>query len=525
MKALFYFAAYMAWANCASAQDPAYPTAPPPVQNLNRAEYFIDTDPGFGNGVNIPVTAATNLANIPVTVNIAGLSHGPHRLWLRTRSADGRWSLSSYREFLVDFDPPYAVAPPLQNLSKAEYFIDTDPGFGNGINIPVTSATDLSNIPVTVNTAGLSQGPHRVWVRTRNAEGRWSLSGFREFLVDFDPAYPTLPAVQNITRAEYFIDTDPGFGQGTAIPVSPATDLPAVVAQINTSGLSIGVHRLYLRTRNTEGRWSLTAQGDFLVDENPAYPTAPAAPGNLVYAEYFFNTDPGFGNGTAVVLSPAVDLGNRTIAVNTSALPDGRHTFYLRTLDDWSLTGYQSFIKGSALPLRLLSFYAKNKEQAVELEWKTTDETGTSHFDVERSADGIRFDKLGTIQAQNRPGTQQYAFADTRPLNSKSFYRLKQVDKDGKAEYSPTVLVNRDRGLMFQVFPSPARELVTVVLAPESTVRELALLDAGARTLKVVPIQAGTGNVSLSLAGLKGGTYFVRLRNGENVSVRPFIKL
>ena len=73
-----------------------------------------------------------------------------------------------------------------QGFSKAEYFFDTDPGFGSATAIAITPGVNLTNVPVTVNTAGLSNGFHRLFLRTKNAEGRWALVTIKDFLYDFN---------------------------------------------------------------------------------------------------------------------------------------------------------------------------------------------------------------------------------------------------------------------------------------------------------------------------------------------------
>jgi hypothetical protein len=327
------------------AQDPAYPTAPAAPLNIVQAEYFVDTDPGFGNGTPIGISLGVDIANIPVAVNTGSLIAGVHRLYIRTLNAEGEWSVTSVRSFVVDFDPAYPAAPAtLLNIVQAEYFVDTDPGFGNGTAITITPGVDVINIPEAVNTGTLVAGVHRVYIRTLNAEGEWAVTSVRSFVVDFDPAYLTVPATPlNVVQAEYFVDTDPGFGNGTAITVTPGIDINNISADINTASLVQGVHRLYIRTLNLEGEWAVTSVRSFVVNEDPFYPIAPAAPGNIIRAEYFFDTDPGFGNGTAITITPAVNIIDLTFPANTSSLTGGTHRLYIRSLDDWSITSIREF--------------------------------------------------------------------------------------------------------------------------------------------------------------------------------------
>ena len=331
------------------AQDPVYPAAPALPQNIIAAEYYIDTDPGFGNADAVPVSAGINIPNIPASINVTGLLNGIHQLVLRTKSNLGIWSISSVRDFLYNFDPVYTGLVSAQNIIAAEYFIDTDPGFGNATPIPVTAGLDLNNIPALVSTTGLSNGVHRLCIRSKNNEGHWAVSAIKEFIINFDFNYPASPSIpQNITGAEYFIDTDPGFGNATTITITAALDINNVAALINTTGLSNGTHRLYLRTKNNEGYWSGTQVKEFITDADPGYPVTSPAPQNIIAAEYFINTDPGAGNGTAIAVAAALDISNIAAAVNTSALtPATTNQLFLRIKNNegfWSITNVKEFV-------------------------------------------------------------------------------------------------------------------------------------------------------------------------------------
>ncbi len=337
------------------AQDPAYPAAASAPLNIIKGEFFVDADPGFGNGTAISFTSGVDISGIPAIIPTAALSAGVHRLYLRTLNAEGEWSITMVRDFIMDFDPTYEVASPPGNLIKAEQFVDSDPGFGNGVDIPLTPGVDIVNIPVTVSTASLLAGTHRVIIRTLNAEGEWSISSTRSFVIDFNPAYPVIPAPQNIVQAEYFVDTDPGFSNGNNIPLTPGVDLANQNGAINITGLPQGGHRVYLRTLNAEGELAITSSRAFVINEDPFYPVAPAVPGNIIKAEYFFDTDPGFGNGISIAITPAVNIVDLTFAVNTASLGGGTHHLFIRSMDDWSITSIREFEVIAPTPKVVLS--------------------------------------------------------------------------------------------------------------------------------------------------------------------------
>lgn len=325
--------------------DPDY-DAVAPAQNIIAAEYFIDNDPGFGNGQPITITPGINVIDATAMVNVTGLPLGVHKLYIRTKDNEGKWSLTNIQDFIIDADPDYPIIAPPQNIVSAEYFIDTDPGHGNGHPITITPDVNLMNITQDIDVSGLPLGVHKLYIRTRNSEGNWSLTNTQDFAIDADPAYPTVTPPQNIVSAEYFIDIDPGHGNGHPISLTPGTDISNITLSADISGLTDGVHQFYLRTRSEEGKWSLSTIQDFTVSGDPSYPPLPATPGNIIAAEYFIDNDPGPGMGTAIAISPATDLQNISFSVSTTGLSKGSHTLYLRTKSQegrWSFSNASTF--------------------------------------------------------------------------------------------------------------------------------------------------------------------------------------
>ncbi|MEL6142823.1 MAG: CRTAC1 family protein, partial [Bacteroidota bacterium] len=99
-----------------------------------------------------------------------------------------------------------------------------------------------------------------------------------------------------------------------------------------------------------------------------------------------------------------------------------------------------SVVEGEvALPVTLLSFNLLRQNKGVQLAWLTSEETATSHFTVERSADGRNFHSIGQVQAVGNSNTlQNYQFSDPQiPSDLTVYYRLKMIDVDGSYAYSP----------------------------------------------------------------------------------------
>ena len=91
------------------------------------------------------------------------------------------------------------------------------------------------------------------------------------------------------------------------------------------------------------------------------------------------------------------------------------------------------------LPVRFESFEARAEQCQVDLLWTTSEETNAAYFTVQRSLDGVTFEDIGRVTASGSSRMrQQYAFSDSLP-GPHNYYRLKQVDFDGKYETTRTV--------------------------------------------------------------------------------------
>ncbi len=157
------------------------PFSPTISSTLQYAEYFVDADPGFGNATEITgIIGNTNINNATVSINTAALYEGLHTLVIRARDANGSWSLNNKLLFLS----PAPMPTPAPVITLVEYFVDTDPGLGQAINLPVTASLNISNAPFIANLSSLLAGPHAVFIRAMNANGNWSLINRLDFTIE-----------------------------------------------------------------------------------------------------------------------------------------------------------------------------------------------------------------------------------------------------------------------------------------------------------------------------------------------------
>lgn len=137
---------------------------------------------------------------------------------------------------------------------------------------------------------------------------------------------------QRIERVEYFFDTDPGFGNATALSVTPADSIN-ISTSLSTTSLSAGFHRLCVRVMDSAGVWSLYETQQFYVYPEETFSTA------LTAGETFTGTDGGQNTGTAFSFTQA-DSIDHTFNLATSTLAAGKHRLSIRVKDSlnrWSM--------------------------------------------------------------------------------------------------------------------------------------------------------------------------------------------
>ncbi len=119
----------------------------------------------------------------------------------------------------------------------------------------------------------------------------------------------------------------------------------------------------------------------------------------------------------------------------------------------------------SALPVVFMDFNAKREQRAVRLHWSTASEQDNDRFDVMHSSDGRHFRTIGSIKGHGNSAVQRdYYYVDSHAENGINYYRLNQVDVDGKSNYSRTIYIKMDlkNNINVQIFPNPAHDRVTI---------------------------------------------------------------
>jgi unsaturated rhamnogalacturonyl hydrolase len=108
------------------------------------------------------------------------------------------------------------------------------------------------------------------------------------------------------------------------------------------------------------------------------------------------------------------------------------------------------------LPVKFISFSAKEYADNIRLSWKYGDENGVAHYEIQRSSDGRNFIAAGTAQPT---GSQDYSWVDNNVAGGAVYYRVKAISFDGSFYYSPVLFLKQNNSLLtVQVSPNPVTD-------------------------------------------------------------------
>ena len=182
---------------------------------------------------------------------------------------------------------------------------------------------------------------------------------------------------------------------------------------------------------------------------------------------------------------------------------------------------------GSPLPVELLWFEARSTASGTALSWATASERNSAYFEVQRSADGGRFETLSRVaSAGNSKATLQYHALDAAPRPGLGYYRLTQTDLDGRISYSPVRTVSattKPTDFSAQLYPNPLEASSVLRFdAPVAAPVLCSLRDALGREMQhyELPAQVGVQQLAMpDLTNLRTGLYYLVLRQGTQQQV------
>jgi hypothetical protein len=179
----------------------------------------------------------------------------------------------------------------------------------------------------------------------------------------------------------------------------------------------------------------------------------------------------------------------------------------------------------TTMPVTSLNFTSTLLNKTVQLQWQTTSEINSSYFLIERSSDDINFSTIGKVNAAgNSTALKQYSFIDQTPLGGEAFYRLKEVDLDGKYVYSKILLIKMPQANTLNIIGNPVQNVLQIQINNSTlSTNYLSIFDFSGRRLKTFNAQSGLQNIDVSF--LSAGSYILQLITADGkVFDKPFVK-
>ncbi|WP_022824633.1 Ig-like domain-containing protein [Hymenobacter norwichensis] len=226
------------------------------------------------------------------------------------------------------------------------------------------------------------------------------------------------------------------------------------------------------------------------------------------------------------------NTGLVTVA-NRLLLASGTYTVTVATTDEFGGVTTQpvTFTIGARpLPVTLSSFEAVAKGNDALLTWATATEKNNAGFEVERTADGRSFQKVGTVAGHGNSATrQQYSFIDVKAaaVASTLYYRLKQVDLDGTVNYTPVQVVRFGQSTVapeLTLYPNPATDVLHLTLTAAVQKGQVTVYSTTG-ALVLTKVLNSTLDATLDVSKLPQGAYLLKV-TGENgvQQTRRFVK-
>lgn len=202
--------------------------------------------------------------------------------------------------------------------------------------------------------------------------------------------------------------------------------------------------------------------------------------------------------------------------------------------DRTAFRGVANVPQQSVLPIKLVMFTAEKTDKDVKLNWVATSAVNFNHFEVERSLNGMVFDKISDVPFYSAGNMEQkYSYTDAGILDvtlqqSALYYRLKMVDADGHTEYSKmvTIPLREKTNNSLRVYPDPFINQIFINGVQPGHVNA-SLFDMHGKMVKSMKLLLRTGEQTISLSGLdilQKGTYILRIRTNNKTTSFKLIK-
>jgi hypothetical protein len=261
-----------------------------------------------------------------------------------------------------------------------------------------------------------------------------------------------------------------------------------------------------------------TLPGIYAGGINDGFTIAIAVDQNEIPSIYSGGINDGFSVLSANALNPLPSIYaggvNDGFSISIIANQNPLNNIYRGGVND----GYAvAIISANPLPVRLTSFKAQWQQDDAYLWWNVDMEDNNDRFEIERSTNGATFATVGAVVSLgNTNSPRRYEFTDQNVAGNIVYYRLKQVDKDGKFTHSAIVILKRDQPqFSISVYPNPTKGTFTLQVNGAPGQLRYQVYNLKGQLLLANPIIST--NTLISLDKWPSGTYFVAVTKENRI--------
>jgi hypothetical protein len=214
----------------------------------------------------------------------------------------------------------------------------------------------------------------------------------------------------------------------------------------------------------------------------------------------------------------------QTTNPKTTALDDDKVTTLIST------PALYTSLLAVALPIELISFSAAEKDNVNEILWETATEENVRIFVVERSLNGSDWTLLGEEKPNN---SKRYTMMDRNPAKT-TYYRLRNIDNDGKTELSQMIVVNRktknSKGIKFTASPNPVADVVKIAFdngvkgSVTTNIMNVAGQIVHTQLTAALSKDVEITTYDVNMSDLPAGTYFFQVSTDTDEFVQTIVK-
>jgi hypothetical protein len=227
------------------------------VDQLISGEYYFDSDPGIGNGTPFQLNNPQSTVDEVIEFDPQTMANGLHSVNFRINNSEDSWSFPK----TVLFTVANTISQGFDNhVVEAEYFVNTDPGIGQATPITFTNPSESVDEVLELENIAMATGLNVVFIRVKNSFNIW---GFAKPVMYQNIPVEAKKVNPRIVALEYFIDVDPGVGNGAVVEIDSLTFLEGTYLIPFDPNLTWESHKVGVRVKDNYGQWGTTNGSGF----------------------------------------------------------------------------------------------------------------------------------------------------------------------------------------------------------------------------------------------------------------------